>query len=140
MEGSAGCGANQLNPAAANDDLPLLYTDEDLGNGAYLNALERDGFDVVTANDAATAGSDDEVHLRFAVGLERALISQNVGDFHGLHVRWMADGLEHWGIILIHQRHRYGPGRGGAPHGVSCPRTRPGGPAELARLPQRLLR
>jgi hypothetical protein len=22
----------------------------------------------------------------------------------------MADGLEHWGIILVHQRHRYGPG------------------------------
>ncbi|MEX0783170.1 MAG: DUF5615 family PIN-like protein [Dehalococcoidia bacterium] len=87
-----------------------MYTDEDSGERAWVDSLRSSGFDVLTANQAGTTGLSDQDHLSFAARSQRAIISQNVGHFHALHTQLMSSGSEHWGIILIHQHDRLGPG------------------------------
>lgn len=43
---------------------------------------------------------DDSVQLAFAVSQERAIVTINHKDFAPLHDQYMAEGKEHWGIIL----------------------------------------
>ena len=42
----------------------------------------------------------DDQQLAFAVLQQRALVTLNVSDFVHLHEKYLADGKEHWGIIL----------------------------------------
>ena len=52
----------------------------------------------------------DEEHLSFATQSRRVLITHNVGDFRALHRHYVDSQREHFGIILIHQEDRLGPG------------------------------
>ena len=51
----------------------------------------------------------DEEQLHFAASSNRVLVTSNIADFARLHVAWLEAGLEHSGIILIHQQ-KWGPG------------------------------
>ena len=42
----------------------------------------------------------DDQQLALAVSQQRALVTFNVSDFARLHEKYLADGKEHWGIIL----------------------------------------
>jgi len=42
----------------------------------------------------------DDVQLAHAASEHRAILTFNIGDFAVLHEQYMADGKEHWGIIL----------------------------------------
>lgn len=43
---------------------------------------------------------DDRAQLAFAVSQQRAIVSINHKHFTPLHERYLAEGKEHWGIIL----------------------------------------
>ena len=53
--------------------------------------------------------SSDEDQLRFAAARNLFLVTHNVADFVSLHAKFLSEGQEHAGIILIHQQ-RWGAG------------------------------
>ncbi len=73
-------------------------------NRALIRALVARGIDVANAVDVGLAGQRDEVQLEFAAGDRRVLYSFNVGDFHRLHMRWLAAGRTHAGLVLVPQQ------------------------------------
>lgn len=81
-----------------------LYFDEDSMNRALTRALVARGIDVANAVDAGLAGQPDEAQLEFAAADRRVLYSFNVGDFHRLHVHWLAAGRAHAGLVLVPQQ------------------------------------
>lgn len=89
--------------------LAELYLDEDTQSGAFINALRSRGITLVTTSEAGMANRTDEEQLRFAASHNRVLVTSNIADFVRLHAAWLAAGLEHGGIILIHQQ-KWGPG------------------------------
>jgi len=42
----------------------------------------------------------DDIQLARAASEHRAILTFNIGDFAVLHDQYMAEGKEHWGIIL----------------------------------------
>jgi Domain of unknown function (DUF5615) len=62
--------------------------------------LGRYGFDATSSQAANMLSETDDQQLAFAVLQQRALVTLNVSDFVHLHEKYLADGKEHWGIIL----------------------------------------
>jgi hypothetical protein len=89
--------------------MPSLYMDEDSMEHALVRGLRSRGIDVLTADEAGMIARVDADHLQFAAGLGRALCTFNVGDFWRLHAEYLAEGLDHAGIVLMPQQ-RYGTG------------------------------
>ena len=73
-------------------------------DGDLVRGLRSREIDAVTAADAGMIGRTDQEHLVLATEQQRALYSFNVGDFHGIHSAWIADGRSHAGIILAQQK------------------------------------
>jgi len=67
--------------------------------------LRREGHDVVALNERPRQKplSDAEV-LEAAIAERRAVVSENAGDFAGLHRRWLERGRAHYGIVLTSSR------------------------------------
>jgi uncharacterized protein DUF5615 len=86
-----------------------LYVDEDAMDGDLVRGLRSRGIDVLTAAEAGMIRRKDEEYLALARVQGRRLYSFNVGDFHAIHTKWTATGLDHAGIILAHQT-RYSTG------------------------------
>jgi len=62
--------------------------------------LRRYGYVVQTVREAGWKGRKDEELLEYAVQKRMAVLSHNIADFARLHERWLAEGKEHYGIIL----------------------------------------
>ncbi len=62
--------------------------------------LRQRGFDVVASLAVNMRDVDDDEHLAYAAGDQRALLTFNVQDFAPLHDLYLAEGKEHWGIIF----------------------------------------
>mgnify|MGYP000122184939 CR=1 FL=1 len=77
-----------------------FYFDED-ADARLAEALRRRGYDVETTVEAGLLGASDEEQLAYAVGQQRALVTHNIKDFPGKHVRWIEAGGAHWGIIIL---------------------------------------
>lgn len=60
--------------------------------------------DVSNAVDAGLVAMEDLKQLEHATAEGRVLYTYNVGDFHSLHARLLADGKDHAGIILAPQQ------------------------------------
>ncbi len=75
---------------------------------SVIQALRRDGHDVVRAIDVSLAGTDDQAHLDSAVGEQRILLTQDA-DFLALSSRLLSDGGHHPGVIYWPQG-KYGVG------------------------------
>ena len=75
-----------------------LYTDEHVLN-SVVKGLRLRGVDILTTKEADMLGADDKVHLDFALKEQRVIFTQDE-DFLRLH----AKGLEHCGIIYVHQQ------------------------------------
>ncbi len=78
-----------------------LYVDEDASEHAVVDGLRARGFDVVTTADAGLLGVSDVDQLNYAAAQRRTLYSFNVGDVARLHARFLADGIDHAGIVVI---------------------------------------
>lgn len=88
---------------AARSAAPRLYLNHDVSKVAA-EALRREGYDVVAAEEVAMEAASDEEHLLRAAAEGRTLVSFNVGDYCELHVRFLREGRSHWGIALSKQR------------------------------------
>ena len=64
---------------------------------------------LMTTSEAGMTKRSDDDQLRFAVSVDRVLITSNIADFASLHTQWIRAGLGHKGIILIRQQ-KWGPG------------------------------
>ena len=78
-----------------------LYIDEDACEAAVVKGLRARGIDVLTTIEADRHGADDPDQLTFAAEQGRAIYTFNVRHFAQLHSRWLSQGLEHHGIIVL---------------------------------------
>lgn len=79
--------------------LPKLHLNEHI-SWRIAEQLRKLGFDVTSTLELGMVDDDDDVQLAFAASQQRAIVSMNHKDFVPLHHRYMAQGMEHWGIIL----------------------------------------
>jgi len=86
-----------------------LYLDEDSVNRALIRALGARGLDVTNAVDAGRVGRTDFEQLEHSTVEGRVLFTYNIGDFLGLHNRFLAEGKSHGGVIVAPQQ-RYSVG------------------------------
>lgn len=78
-----------------------IYFDEDAGQVALVRVLRERGFSCLTTSEAGRSSEPDDRQLQFAHSRGMAVMTANVGDYARLHWRWMAEGQEHAGIILL---------------------------------------
>jgi Domain of unknown function (DUF5615) len=85
-----------------------LYLDDCLDGDYLIALLRRAGHTVDSPRQLGTRGIDDPEHLELAAQRNRALVTQNVGDFLELHRTWQNEGRLHGGILLIYQENDRG--------------------------------
>lgn len=78
---------------------PKLFLNEHL-SPRLSTQLRKHGFDAASSQEAKRLSDTDDEQLEFAVSEQRALVTFNAGDFVRLHERYLAEGKDHWGIIL----------------------------------------
>jgi predicted nuclease of predicted toxin-antitoxin system len=83
-----------------------LYTDEDM-SALVATLLRSRGLDVVTVPEKATLGQTDSEQLEFATFLGRCLLTHNRVDFERLHLQYITENKEHFGIIIVPQKNAY---------------------------------
>lgn len=62
--------------------------------------LRKYGFDVTSTLELSMVEADDDEQLAYAASDQRAMVTFNHKDFAVRHERYLAEGKEHWGIIL----------------------------------------
>ena len=77
-----------------------FHLDENVSN-AIAQGLRRRGIDVTTTPETGLNGASDEEQVKFALGEERVIFTQD-DDFLRLHQA----GIAHAGITYCHQRSR----------------------------------
>ena len=80
-----------------------LYLDEDV-SVVLADLLRARGFDAVTTLEAGRLAAKDEEQLVYATEQRMALLTHNRADFEALHLRYLAAGQEHCGIIVAVRR------------------------------------
>lgn len=80
-----------------------VYLDEDV-SVVLADMLRSRGFKAATTRDAMRLGSTDEQQLEHAIGQQMVLLTHNRVHFEALHNRCLADGREHWGIVIAARR------------------------------------
>ncbi len=78
---------------------PKLHLNEHL-SPRLAEQLRKYGFDVTSTIELGMAEADDAEQLGFAASQQRAFVSFNHKHFAILHAQYMAEGKEHWGVIL----------------------------------------
>ncbi|MBI3972140.1 MAG: DUF5615 family PIN-like protein [Chloroflexi bacterium] len=82
---------------------PPAYLDECV-DYRLAGALREWGFTVSTALEAGALEASDEAQLAYATTLGCVTITHNRAHFRRLHLRFLADGRRHGGIIVLPQR------------------------------------
>ncbi|MBI3151590.1 MAG: DUF5615 family PIN-like protein [Chloroflexi bacterium] len=80
-----------------------LYFDEDVSAG-IVNNLRTRGFDVLSSRDADMQSKTDDEQMLYAVSLHRAIVTHNRSDFESQHLRFLENGLRHYGVIIARRR------------------------------------
>lgn len=78
---------------------PKLHLNEHLSPRLAIQ-LRQYGFDVTSTVELGMVSVDDDEQLAFAVSDHRAIVTINFSDFVVLHKAYLAEGQDHWGIIL----------------------------------------
>jgi hypothetical protein len=79
---------------------PKLHLNENL-SPRLASELRKYGFDVVATQEIeGLLSAPDDVQLAHAASEQRAILTFNIGDFSILHEQYLAEGKEHWGIVL----------------------------------------
>ena len=80
-----------------------VYLDEDV-SVVVAEMLKARGFKAITTQDAGRLGATDEDHVAHAASQQMVLLTHNRADFEALHGHYLAEGREHWGIIVAARR------------------------------------
>jgi predicted nuclease of predicted toxin-antitoxin system len=83
-----------------------LYTDEDM-SALVATLLRSRGLDVTTVPERSTRGKTDSEQLELATSLGRCLLTHNRVDFERLHLQYVEQGKQHFGIIIVPQKNAY---------------------------------
>ena len=78
---------------------PKLHLNEHLSS-RLAEQLRKLGFDVTSTLELGMVEASYDVQLAFAASQQRAIVTINHKDFAVRHARYIAEGKEHWGIIL----------------------------------------
>ena len=80
-----------------------LYFDEDVSVGIVENLRTR-GFDVLSVRDAGALGRSDDEQMLYAVSQKRAMVTHNRLDFEKQHVKFLENGMQHYGVMVVKRR------------------------------------
>lgn len=83
-----------------------LYTDEDM-SALVATLLKSRGLDVTTVPEQSTLGKTDSEQLEIASSLSRCLVTHNRVDFERLHIQYLNENKQHFGIIIVPQKNAY---------------------------------
>ena len=78
---------------------PKLHLNEHL-SPRLANQLRGYGFDITSSQETELLSDDDSTQLAHSALQQRAILTFNSVDFVALHEQYMADGKEHWDIVL----------------------------------------
>jgi len=78
-----------------------LYLDDDSVDTLLVRLLRQAGHDVQIPADVGMSGEEDSVHLAYAIGADRVLLSDNHRDFRNLHNLVMQAKGHHSGILIV---------------------------------------
>lgn len=84
----------------------LLYMDEDI-SALVATLLRSRGLDVTTVPEQETLGKTDSEQLELATSIGRCLVTHNRVDFERLHLQFIEEDKEHFGIIVVPQKNAY---------------------------------
>ncbi|MDZ8188890.1 MAG: DUF5615 family PIN-like protein [Nostoc sp. ChiSLP02] len=83
-----------------------LYSDEDM-SALVATLLRSRGLDITTVAEQATLGKNDREQLEFATSVGRCILTHNRIDFERLHLQYIEENKEHFGIIVVPQKNAY---------------------------------
>ena len=89
--------------------LAALYTDEDM-SALVATLLKSRGLNITTVPEQATLGKTDSEQLEIATSLtslSRCLVTHNRVDFERLHIQYLNENKQHFGIIIVPQKNAY---------------------------------
>lgn len=78
---------------------PKLHLNEHL-SPRLAEQLRAYGFDVTSTLELNMVEADDDEQLAYAASTQRAIVTFNHKDFAVRHLQCLAEGKEHWGIVL----------------------------------------
>jgi predicted nuclease of predicted toxin-antitoxin system len=78
---------------------PKIYLNENL-SWKIAKAMSEYGYDVVSSYDIGMNAKDDETQFAFAVSEERAVLTNNFGDFVRLCGEYASAEKDHYGVIF----------------------------------------
>lgn len=78
---------------------PKLHLNEHL-SPRLAEQLREYGFDVTSTVELGMVEADDDEQLAYAAQEQRAIVTFNHKDFAPRHDQYLANGKDHWGIIL----------------------------------------
>ncbi|MEH2280005.1 MAG: DUF5615 family PIN-like protein [Nostoc sp.] len=83
-----------------------LYSDEDM-SALVATLLRSRGLNITTVSEQATLGKTDREQLEFATSVGRCILTHNRVDFERLHLQYIEENKEHFGIIVVPQKNAY---------------------------------
>ncbi|MBD0265366.1 MAG: DUF5615 family PIN-like protein [Tolypothrix sp. Co-bin9] len=83
-----------------------LYSDEDM-SALVARLLRSRDLDITTVSEQATLGKTDREQLEFATSVSRCILTHNRVDFERLHLQYIEENKEHFGIIIVPQKNAY---------------------------------
>ena len=83
-----------------------LYTDEDM-SALVATLLRSRGLDVTTVPEQSTIGKTDKEQLEFSISLGRCFLTHNRVHFERLHLQYIEEKKEHYGIVIVPQKNAY---------------------------------
>lgn len=69
--------------------------------------LRARGLDITTVPEQATLGKTDREQLEFATAQGRCILTHNRVDFERLHLQYIEQNTQHYGIIIVPQKNAY---------------------------------
>jgi predicted nuclease of predicted toxin-antitoxin system len=78
---------------------PKLHLNEHI-SPRLAEQLRKYGFDVTSTLELGMVEADDDEQLAYAASQQRAIVTFNHKDFATRHEQYLAEGKEHWGIVL----------------------------------------
>jgi len=78
---------------------PKLHLNEHI-SPRLAEQLRKYGFDVTSTLEVGMVEADDDEQLMYAASEQRAIVTFNHKDFATRHKQYIAEGKEHWGIVL----------------------------------------
>lgn len=80
-----------------------VYLDDDHDSNILIGLLQQAGHSVISPRAAGTSGVADSEHLHYAAARGLSLLTGNAEDFIALHNQWIAQQLEHSGILIVYR-------------------------------------